>query len=445
MLKKVRIKNFKSFKDVEIEFNNLNVLVGANASGKTNFLAYLEFMKEIVHKDKQPDLSRAIINQCGIAGVNYFLNTNIGTQEPFETEIVCINQIGTRVGKTKERIVIYPNEEIYKLNLIFNEGKINYEIIKEELTWKCGLDKAVDLEDEIYFDPKSLNQRTIILKFNDKNWEYYELMPDGKLEATQILQPLRDHHAHWDKLVSSEKLDSINNKISTSHQHKILLEGQGLFVSDLKEILRSISSFDIKPECKNPLLPMTNYEPLKKDGSNLILVLAYLLKDEEKKRTLFNLMTYVFPFFKELEIREVFENYIQLWMKEKYHKEAWIPSFLISDGTINIIAFLIALFFDDSKIVFIEEPDRYLHPYLISALVELLKEASEKKQIIITTHNPEILRYVDKKDILLVSRGDDGFSKISRPANKKIIQIFLTDELGMPELFIDNLLEMQDA
>jgi predicted ATPase len=187
---------------------------------------------------------------------------------------------------------------------------------------------------------------------------------------------------------------------------------------------------------------MTNYEPLKKDGSNHALVLAYLIQDKEKKQTLFNLLSYIFPFFKELEIRKVFENYIQLWMKEKYDKEAWIPSFLLSDGTIHVLAIIIALFFDDSKIVFIEEPDRYLHPYLISALVELMKDASRNKQIFITTHNPEVLRHIDKEDILLVSRDKNGFSKISRPANKKKIKTFLKNDLGMAELFIDNILEI---
>jgi len=36
-IKKLRISNFKSFGDLEIELGNFNVLIGANASGKSNF------------------------------------------------------------------------------------------------------------------------------------------------------------------------------------------------------------------------------------------------------------------------------------------------------------------------------------------------------------------------------------------------------------------------
>ena len=48
-----KIKNFKSLEDVELDFRDLTIIVGANATGKSNCLKALEFLNEIV-KDGSP-------------------------------------------------------------------------------------------------------------------------------------------------------------------------------------------------------------------------------------------------------------------------------------------------------------------------------------------------------------------------------------------------------
>jgi predicted ATPase len=93
-------------------------------------------------------------------------------------------------------------------------------------------------------------------------------------------------------------------------------------------------------------------------------------------------------------------------------------------------------------LVIIEEPERNIHPYLISKVVNMMKDASKKKQIVITTHNPEILKHADLNDILLISRDKDGFSTISRPIEKEEIKKFLENEIGIEELYVQNLLGM---
>jgi predicted ATP-dependent endonuclease of OLD family len=69
-----------------------------------------------------------------------------------------------------------------------------------------------------------------------------------------------------------------------------------------------------------------------------------------------------------------------------------------------------------------------------------MKEASQKKQIIVTTHNPEIVKYADLESILLISRNKEGFSTISRPSEKEEIKTFLKNEIGLEELYVQNLL-----
>jgi predicted ATPase len=73
-------------------------------------------------------------------------------------------------------------------------------------------------------------------------------------------------------------------------------------------------------------------------------------------------------------------------------------------------------------------------------VVDMMKETSQKRQIIVTTHNPEIVKYADLEDILLISRDKEGFSRISKPCEKEEVKIFLQHEMGIEELYVQNLL-----
>jgi len=91
-------------------------------------------------------------------------------------------------------------------------------------------------------------------------------------------------------------------------------------------------------------------------------------------------------------------------------------------------------------VTIIEEPEKNIHPALIAKLVSMLKDASERKQIIVTTHNPEMVKHVAIEDIVLINRDRDGFSQLSRPREKEEIRAFLEHEIGIDELFIQGLL-----
>ncbi|MDO9098640.1 MAG: AAA family ATPase, partial [Candidatus Methanoperedens sp.] len=129
-------------------------------------------------------------------------------------------------------------------------------------------------------------------------------------------------------------------------------------------------------------------------------------------------------------------------LREIYSENQYLPASFLSDGTIYITALIIALYFDSKPIIIIEEPERNIHPYLISRLVNMMKEVSEEKQIIVTTHNPEVIKHAGLENIYLVSRDKEGFSTISKPSEKEEVKIFLENEMGIEELYIQNLLEI---
>ena len=56
MIKKLKIKNYKSLKDVELKLEKFNVLIGPNASGKSNLLDCLAFVSELTQDNVYRDL-----------------------------------------------------------------------------------------------------------------------------------------------------------------------------------------------------------------------------------------------------------------------------------------------------------------------------------------------------------------------------------------------------
>jgi len=58
----------------------------------------------------------------------------------------------------------------------------------------------------------------------------------------------------------------------------------------------------------------------------------------------------------------------------------------------------------------------------------------------LSTHSTEVVKHTCLSDILLISRDSEGFSIISRPADKEEVRTFLENEIGIEELYIQNLL-----
>ncbi len=88
----------------------------------------------------------------------------------------------------------------------------------------------------------------------------------------------------------------------------------------------------------------------------------------------------------------------------------------------------------------IEEPERNIHPNLIGRVVQVMKDASRTRQIIVTTHNPEFVKYAGIENLLFVQRDQDGFSVIKRPGDGEAVKTFLQNDIGVDDLFIQNLL-----
>ncbi len=79
-IENIKLQNFKSFKNLDVTLGRFNLIIGANASGKSNFTQIFDFLKDIVTEGLDVAISRQ-------GGLEYLLNFNMGTNKNLLIEI----------------------------------------------------------------------------------------------------------------------------------------------------------------------------------------------------------------------------------------------------------------------------------------------------------------------------------------------------------------------
>ncbi len=416
-IKRIMVSNFKSFDEINLDLSNFSVLIGANASGKSNFIQVFRFLRDLADFG----LESAILMQ---SGTEYFRNLNIGSSKNFSIEITCGIHEPYVVAERELEVEGY--EATYGFTLKFL-GVRRFEVVEEKLLQKCNFyrrpEKGKGRREKLGEGKIVSNRKGTEVKISFRP-------PKGvKIDQKDILQVYVTR-----QLITSAKMTP---KALFSENPYLFTVGRSL-----KNNMSNISTYDFDPRLSKKAQAITGKAELQEDGSNIAIVLKNIMRSGNKRRRLFNLLRDTLPFIADLGIKTFVDKSLLFTLRESYSGKRFLPASLLSDGTINVAALTIALYFEEKPLVIIEEPERNVHPYLISKIVNMMQEASKRTQVICTTHNPEIIKHVDLKDILLVSRAKDGFSCISRPVEKEEIKLFLKKEMGIEELYIRNLLEM---
>jgi len=407
-IKRLKVSNFKSFKNIDVELKDLNIIIGANASGKSNFIEIFRFLRDIT--------LHGLKNAVSMQGGGEYLK-NIRLSDEISIEINYPLKTG-RIFREKKQIQEFSNIE-YSFILKVGKGTMEYFVKKDscklhynlyKLRAEIGLRKGEQIGNDIV-EMKKHGSR-LSLKWN-KNLG---------IKEEDIIPPF----------IEKEKLPA----------PKLLIELiPYLFIPVLIEIFPNIAIYDFDTKLTKKAYPITGKNDLEENAENLAIVLKNIFDDRKKKTKFMNLMKDILPFVKSLKIEKSQDKSLLLKLKETYSREKFLPAFLMSDGTMSIAAIIVALYFENRPFIIFEEPERNIHPSLIAQLMEMLKDASQNKQIIVTTHNPELIKYADLENIFLVSRDKESFSTITKPKDNKRVQNFLKHEIGIDELYIENLLE----
>jgi len=419
VITRLKVSNFKSFKDIDVNLDDLNILIGGNASGKSNFIQIFSFLRDICVYDLR--------NAISIQGGDYIRNIKNKKSNVLSIEIHSNNGYNYPLDKNKVLSHLKVYETKYKFEIEFTkEDKIGFRILNDVLTYKFNF-YSLENKNQKWSEGEKKGEGEVILLNNEGTINFQLKKQPNKYSLVK------------NELIPKFILKALSEGIKSSN---IMLETAfSIFpFRVLNDLFTRISIYDLDPRLAKRSISISGKADLEEDGSNIAIVLQKLLEDKDEKERLFNLIKNILPFVHDLGVESFVDTSVIMKLKETYSKRNFLPASLISDGTITITALIVALYFTSGYLNIFEEPERNIHPSLISKVLDMMTETSKNKQIIVTTHNPEFVKNTNLKNLLFISRDRNGYSTISRLDKKKEIKIFLENQIGIEELYIDNLL-----
>lgn len=188
--------------------------------------------------------------------------------------------------------------------------------------------------------------------------------------------------------------------------------------SPLAKALKRVSIYDFTPTALS-----SNSAPSAKDMDRTGQGIAYslvdiLLANRKGFDELEERLTRLVPNIQKIVLPRTPNQTFSLELIDRY-SEYHIPASDISDGTLRILAFLTALYQENTtSIICFEEIENGVHPWLLHKMMELLKIVSTEGitgnpvQVLITTHSPVLLNYVEPHQVRAVELDNEGKTQV---------------------------------
>ena len=394
-----------------MSLSRFNVIIGANASGKSNLTQVFKFLNDIT-----VDGLDSAISQQG--GMEYLLNfSNPVSNLSYE---VTFNISETKAGFLIRRLMKHKTV-ITKIIYLFEikpEPNSEFKIIRDEWRFSIGM-----------LDGKKTLDFTITIS-----------VEDGKIKINTDFnhKQLQDEISKIKKYIKEFFIDGLRPGMLSIEYSFIT----NLILYELNDFCSEIEVYDFNPKFAKVAVPIMGTNELEPNGENLAIAMKSIMKNEENRKMFSNIISDVLPFINSVDTEKLLDKSVILVQKENYFKDQSIPATLVSDGTINVTALICALYFQDKPLSIIEEPERNIHPSLIAKVAHMLEDASSNKQIIVTTHSPELIRHIKIEDILLIRRDKTGNSEIIKPDNLGAVRKLLENDVDIGTLYVQNMLDV---
>lgn len=348
-LTNLKASRYRSLKDVDISLGSMNVLIGANASGKSNVLDALRFLAEGV---RAKDFIESIESRGGCKDLGWR-----GEGFPIEItlETTFLDDIGAR----------------YSWTVTFYGDAMTFSVVEE------------------------------MFKLNDDT------------STTKILE-FRRGKVWWTS--TQARNDRVTLKLHhTSCALAIACTDESFPARHVAEFVSRWGFFDPSPPLLRGAAHITEADKLDPYGANLAARLYTIKNAPAGEQTLNRIVTatrHVLGVPEELRLGISPLDGKAYFSQKEYGGNFAVPQTGISSGTLRMLAFMTALFGEsDSSLVGIEEPENHVHPSALKGLAEYLREASERVQIIVTTHSPVLLDCLPQpEEVSVVKRTADGTS-----------------------------------
>lgn len=347
-LERVRATGFRSIREVDLEIHDLNVLIGANGSGKSNFIKLFRLVNDLVEERLQVAVATA-------GGANALLHH------------------GRKVTP--------------RITLDFEFGRNGYA---------CALAPTTD--DNFIFE--------------SEEWRFHGDLRDRPFTGG----PGTGHRESGLRRASS---------------------GQGIpaFVYGALSTWKIYHFHDTSDSAglKQPG-PIDDNARLRPDASNLAAFLfALRARHQDHYRNIVDTIRLVAPFLKDFALRPSPLNPKQIKLEWQHEgSDAYFDASSLSDGSLRFIC-LATLLLQPSlpSVVLLDEPELGLHPAAITDLASLLRRASTRTQVIVSTQSVTLVNQLRPEDIVVANRIDGAsvFRRLEGPEIESWVAEFALGEL----------------
>ncbi len=368
-IKSLHLKNILSFKDTKLDLQPLNVLIGPNGSGKSNFVDVIGLLKSV------PIDMTGYLRNNGPTGCWTWMGPRGMDSESSTIEIETdLEPLQTAGG--------FDYNCNYRLQIVVQDDRVRS--LAEQLD-------NYHLTESFDFTARSPDDKTHSNPFfeaSDGNARLWPTRADGNLASWED-EPVRVDIAPGRSVLSEIRSHADYPALTQTARSLASIKTYQSWYVSRKSLVRGPQRTDGDP----------NF--LEEDFSNLALVVNDLLS-RRLEPSLNDYLKRFYEFYESLHPR-IFGNTIELIVNEAGMSGA-LPASRLSDGTIRFIALLTILCHPEPPpLICIEEPEIAMHPDSLDLVVELLRKASERTQLIVTTHSPQLIdRLSDEPDSVVV-------------------------------------------
>ena len=351
LLKSLRLKDYRSYQSCLVEFDRATVLVGPNGAGKSNLIDALHFLSDAVNLGLDP----ALTQRGGITAVR----RRVPRGHPPDVEIEITVQLSKHEAK-------------YSLTIGSLAGG----------DWRLKSERFEASASE-----------------------------PGALPSVHYKRDQHSISAHgFGEELPTEQMDSFFEGLSGSPALLLPILSAYEPIGELYSFLRDMSFYSIFPDTlKRPQKPLSSY-PLDEHGGNLNSVIR-TMRDRKRPEVgrIRSALEDMAPGVKNFKITQAGGYLTAALSSELNEGEAWFDASQCSDGTLRILGILVALHQHPARsFVAVEEPELTVHPGVLSALAEELLEASQRSQILVSTHSPDLIARLPVESLRVVEGSANG-------------------------------------
>jgi predicted ATPase len=366
MLKKIQLTNFKSFREATVDFGTLTVLVGTNASGKSNLKDALRFLhgvglgyhfSEILGGKSGPS---SVLEWRGIrGGVG-----EVAYDDSAEFKICCDIAPSSKTRRTYGLLR-------YAITVDVSDRRFGPRVVRESLSTQY----AYLWDSHAVADPPSQKGQHQIRIRHRRGGSYRK---HGRVSECSSFLPA----------VAQLAFDS-ETPVAARRACAAVLD-------ELKEI----RFLDLDPDAMREPAQL-GQSVLGDKGENLSSVLHGICADDQLKEALLSWVRALTPLdAADFEFETAFSDRVLVYLVESGGQRISAQS--ASDGTLRFLAVAAALLSPDTgRFYFFDELDNGIHPTRLHLLLQLAKQTCRQNQIQVvgSTHNPAMLTFLDAEDM----------------------------------------------